>query len=147
MKENNSENASFRRFKTISHRQRLARFPKWLDLYRIKFLNGKHTLVRRLWISRCVPSMCWSAVKTVRFGSWIFVMVHRFCPYCICQVRLFNLSLYVATAQWISMLFVQKVIFKCFYFEYCRVSTANWAVLLPNVVKYVYGIWQKDQFI
>lgn len=27
-----------------------------------------------------------------------------------------------------------------FLFCYCRVSTVNWAVLLPNVVKFVYGI-------
>lgn len=91
-----------RRFKTISHRQWLVRFPKWLDLYRVKLLNGKRTLVHRLWIARFAPSMCWSVAKIVRFGFWIFVMVHRFCPYCICQVQSFNLSLYVATFWWRS---------------------------------------------
>lgn len=36
-----------RRFTTISHRQRLVRFARLLDLYRIRLLNGKRTLVRR----------------------------------------------------------------------------------------------------
>lgn len=102
------------RFKTISHRQRLARFPKSVDLRRVKFLSGKHTLDRRSWIFRCVANSCWFVAKIQRSDFWTFATVHRFCRSCTCQVQWFNRFLYVIQLNFGVEAFLWMLIFLAF---------------------------------